>query len=676
MHRHYADDPDDRIRRAWGTLHTRGATGAGLGAGVVVADGFLLTCAHVINAALGRPKLAPVEPTAEDMLQVAASFPALGDDRHAVELAGWLAPRPEGDQWWTGDLALLKFDPRQADVRLVPVRETSGGRLTTWYANGAQRSLVDVRVQAQMGPWYILDPGYAPLEIQPGHSGAPLWDRERGCVAGMVVSAEPDNGRSYAIRASVMLGLLAAHGVSPTGAAQVSDPRTLARIGELVDALSELPGDGRERCAEQLRRALALNRTPHRCEELVDAALHHPRGIPVLLSTLTAHPAVARRVRDTAVRMGAQRLLTPTEYDELGVLLGLGADPEVRAAARLAVPHISLLGASATPGAHGVGALIEDLEDRLGEPGVVPPVIQVVEEVAATRRQDGDALRDWSDRVSSRLGVSPEAVRQCRWSAESRASARTSQPVLRVWLWAAEPTADSFHYVIRLYDEHGQQVSTWTDGDALRSRADLCADLTDAVDDLDQYDDTSGVEFLLEEGFFGLAVDRLPTSAGPLGPRPLGLDRVVVLRGQSVRRAGARKRRWEKGRDPEAEPYLLHDLEAANGTLTEREEIACVVACCPPDKHDATLVLCRWLGVPVVLWQRSAHGPGTAAELRTVVTQNWPHSLREEVRRRRAAALHDTTRMGAHLALLWEDPSWAPPRQRLAHPTRREGGVA
>ncbi|MFC7266498.1 VMAP-C domain-containing protein [Streptomyces lutosisoli] len=671
MHRKY-DDPDTRIRRAWVTVHARGVTGPGLGAGVVVADGFLLTCAHVVNAALGRPKLAVAEPTAQDMLKVAVSFPVLGGDHHVVELAGWLAPRPEGDQWWSGDLALLKVALGGPDVGPVPIWETSGGRMTTWYANGAQRSLVDVRVQAGMGPWYILDPGYAPLEIQPGHSGAPLWDRERGCVTGLVVSAEPHNGRSYAIRASVMMGLLAATGVRPAVAAEVSDPRTRARRGELVDALYKLPHDELERCAERVRIALDLDLTPHTCEELVDSSLCHRRGVPTLLSTLTAHEPVARRVRDAAAKLGTQCLLTQDEYDELDVLLGPAAYPEVRAGAHRAVPHILLV----DNGPPGVGALIEDLEDRVGEPGIVPPVIQVVEEVAAARLDGGDALREWSDRVTGRLGVSPEAVRQCRWSAESRACARTSQPVLRVWLWAAEPTAESFHYAIRLYDAHGHQVRTWTDGDTLRSRADLCADLSDAVDDLDQYDDTAGVEFLLEEGFFGLAVDRLPTSAGPLGTRPVGLDRAVVLRGQSVRRAGVRKRRWEQGRSPEVGPYLLHDLEAANGTLTQREEIACVVACCPPDRHDDTLVLCRWLGVPVVLWQRSAHGPDTAEALRAVVPENWPNSLREEVRRRRAEALHDTAHMGAHLALLWEDPSWAPPRQRMAHPTRREGGVA
>ncbi|WP_217238383.1 trypsin-like peptidase domain-containing protein [Streptomyces sp. AC555_RSS877] len=672
MHRPYDDHPDARIRRAWATVHTRGATGAGLGAGVVVADGFLLTCAHVVNAALGRPKLTVTQPTEQDMLQVAVSFPSLGTKHHAVELASWMAPRPEGEQWWDGDLALLKAELGTLDIRPVPVRETSSPWLSTWYANGAPRSLVDVYRQASMGPWYILDPGRARLEIQPGHSGAPLWDRDHGCVTGLVVSTEPDNPRSYAIRASEMVKLLATAGVFPAMDTEVSDPRTRARRGELIHALEELCDADLKKCAARLGRALGQCWTPATCSELVDAAMRHPRGMPALLSTLAEHGAVARRVQDLAAKLGSLRFFTQDEYDELCALLGPNAHPEVRAAARRAVPHFSLT--EAEPPA--VGALIEDLEDRASDPGVVPPVIQVIEEVAAARREDGDALREWSQRVTERLGVSAEAVRQCRWSAKSRAAARTSQPVLRVWLWAASPTAEAFHYVIRLYDAHGHQVRTWTDGDTLRSRADLCADLSDAVEDLDQYEESAGVEFLLEEGCFGLAVDRLPTHAGPVGTRPIGLDRLVVLRGQSVWRSGLWKTRWEHGQSSAAAPYVLHDQQAADHILTSRSDIACVIASCPPDQHNEALALCRWQGVPVVLWHRSAHGPDTTAKLRDVIPQNWPHRLREEVRLRRAEALHDTTHLGADLALLWEDPSWAPPRPRLTNPTRREGGAA
>ncbi|MGQ4361742.1 VMAP-C domain-containing protein [Streptomyces sp. SAS_272] len=669
----YDNDPDAPIRRAWATVHARGAAGAGLGAGLIVADGFLLTCAHVVNAALERPKLAAAQPSAQDMLQVTVSFPGLGSEQRTVELVSWLAPQPaKNEQWWNGDLALLRVETEGwGTFPPVPVRETSSRHLSTWYAHGAPRSLVDVYVQTSMGPWYILDPGRAPLEILPGHSGAPLWDREHGCVTGLMVSTEPDNSRSYAIRASELVKLLAETHVFPAVITEMSDPRTRARRRELVDALEDLDEQKLQRCTQRFARALRLAWTPGSCTDLVDAAMRHQRGLPTLLSTLMAHGPVAQRVADVAAMLGSLRLFTQEEYDELCAFLGPDTFPEVRAAARRAVPHFSL----SQTGPFDVGALIEDLEDRASEPGVVPPVIQVIEEVAAARQTSGDGLREWSNRVTARLGVSLEAMRQCRWSATARASAQTVPPVLRVWLWTADPDAETFHYMFRLYDDHGNQVRVWTDGNALCSRADLCAALSEAVDDLDQYEDSAGVEFLLEEGFFGLAVDRLPISAGPLGTRPVGLDRVVVLRGQKEMRGGEWKTRWKQGQGSAAAPYVLRDLHTGNGSLTNSREIACVVACCPPGQHDSTLALCRWLGVPVILWQRGTHGPDTAEALRDVVSGDWPHTLREAVRQQRVQAMFDSTHMGAHLALMWEDPGWTPSRQRLANPMKREGGA-
>ncbi|MGW2683571.1 VMAP-C domain-containing protein [Streptomyces sp. NPDC001414] len=671
MHPTYDDNPAAGVRQAWVTVHA-GASEHGLGAGVVVTEGYLLTCAHVINAVLDRPRLATARPSAREMTTVAVSLPWAGPQRHAVELAGWLPPLPHANQWWDGDLALLKTESMPEGIVPVPIGETRGRRLWTWYHHGAPRSLVDVQIQAEMGPWYILDPGRAPLRILPGHSGAPLWDREHGCVTGLIVSTEPDNPRSYAIRASEMIRFLTSAGVVPMMAPAAYDARTSACRDDLIDALDDLPGKKLRRCGERVGHALGLRDAPRTSAKIVDAALLHRRGVPALLSALKQPEDLLQRVRDAAAGLRPVRLLTQAEHDELVALLGPGAHPELRAAARHAVPHFVL----PDPGTSSMETLIEDLEDRTVEPGVVPPLIQVVEEAAAVRREDGAALRTWSERMADRLGVSRAAAGQCRWSANSRASARTVQPVLRVWLWAPEPTAESFRYEIRLYDDRGNEGPVWTSGQGMGSRAELCAGLSEAVRELDHYEDTAGVEFLLEEGFFGMAVDRLPTDAGLEEPRHLGRDRVVVMRGQSVRRPGVWKARWDHGRKCTTGPYVMLDHRTADSVLTRQDEVALVIACCPPEERNAALALCRYLGVPVVLWHRGAHGTDAAEKLRTVVPEDWPRRLREEVRLRRAEAPQDTTHMGAHLALLWEDPSWAPPRQRLAHPPTGEGGVA
>ncbi|GBP98872.1 hypothetical protein SSP531S_02650 [Streptomyces spongiicola] len=669
-------DPDAPVRRAWATLHPRSSGSATLGAGVVVADGYLLTCAHVINAALGRERLASNEPTPAEMVGVAVSFPSTGSERHPVQLTHWLPPKIEGTQWWEGDLALLRVALPGTGIGPVAIRETSARKLSTWYANAAPRSLVDVVVQASMGPWYILDPGVAPLEIQPGHSGAPLWDRERGCVAGLLVSTEPGNPRSYAIRAPQLLRLLAAAGVLPSARVDSLSPRERARRRELIDALDGLSDEKLARCAERFGDALGLPRRGLTREELVDQAADHARGFATLLSVLPGHDDAVRRVRAAAARVGSPRILAPDEYAELAALLGTAAHQELYEAARRAVPHLSLTTTNgADCDAADLAALIEDLEDRQLESGIVPPLLQAIEEVAAGRPENGEDLRSWSERVASRLGVSQGAMAQCRWTSRSRATARASPPILRVWLWPGA-VVDSFHYVIRLYDGQGELAEVWTDMDTLRSRAELCADLSSAINGLDRYEDSAGIEFLLEEGSFGLAVDRLQTQAGVLGPRLLGLDRVVVLRGQRVFRAGEWRARWQRRQNPGSGPHVVHDQESADSTLTNKREIACVIAACPPEQRERTLALCRWFGVPVVLWHRDAHGPQAADALLPVVREDWPTSLREEVRRCRAEARHDTAHVGAHLALLWEDPSWTPPQPRLSTPTISEGGAA
>ncbi|WP_372345121.1 hypothetical protein [Streptomyces sp. KL116D] len=256
---------------------------------------------------------------------------------------------------------------------------------------------------------------------------------------------------------------------------------------------------------------------------------------------------MAQRVANVAALLGSVRLFTQEEYEELCAFLGPGTCSEVRAAARRAVPHFSL----PETGPSDVGALIEDLEDRASEPGVVPPVIQVIEEVAAARQVGGDGLQEWSHRVTTRLdqpgGDAPVPLVGHGVLLPKRCSRSCG------WLWTADPAAEAFHYMIRLYDAHGRQVGTWTNRGHSAQPREPRADLSEAVGDLDQYEESAGVEFLLEEGFFGLAVDRLPVSAGPLGTRPIGLDRVVVLRGRKRRcgaasgiRAGSRDRVWRR----------------------------------------------------------------------------------------------------------------------------------
>src|SRR3954467_15658498 len=85
--------------------------GSPAGAGVLLPRQHLLTCAHVVNSALGKDMLAPDHPGA-----VTVSVRIHGPE-HTVEadaeLTAWIPPRRDdgglGAFEWNGDLAVLRL---------------------------------------------------------------------------------------------------------------------------------------------------------------------------------------------------------------------------------------------------------------------------------------------------------------------------------------------------------------------------------------------------------------------------------------------------------------------------------------------------------------------------------------------------------------------------------------
>ncbi|NUS10464.1 MAG: hypothetical protein HOY69_03480, partial [Streptomyces sp.] len=358
-------------------------------------------------------------------------------------------------------------------------------------------------------------------------------------------------------------------------------------------------------------------------------------------------------------RSSPVRLLGPGDHARLGALLAAVPLPELLAAARAAVPYLPLH-ADRVP---DTAALLDHLENRAAEPGLMPPLLQVVEEVAALRAGLREDLREWSSRVAARLRVRPGALEQVRSDATARADSRgAALPVLRVWLW--ERGRDAFSYVIRVYDGDDRPLPhTWSAVDTPRGHEELCAELADAVRILADQGENAGVEFLLEHGSFGLPFDRWPIPVPYLRPRLLGTDHVVVLRGQRQPSRGPWERRWGSLGSAAS---VVGDADTADELLGEDLDAALVVAACAPAEIDLVVRLCRHYGVPVVLWHRQGEGGATA--LLEIVGPDWRRSLREEVRRRRLKARGDERKLGAHLALLWEDPRWDPRTAGLAEP--------
>lgn len=661
MYPGYGRDPDEAVRRARVTLRASGSRQP-VGAGVVVAEGYVLTCAHVVNAALGRHKMSTREPTPDDLASVALVLPGEDARAYVPRLVCWDAPVGCGKSWWEGDLALLRLPadaPPVPPVRLAPAE--FGSTAWAWYADGDGRSMVDVVVQKPMGPWLVLDPGRAEVVVEPGYSGGPLWNSANSTLAGLIVGVEGEVRRYYAIGPKAVEALLLRAGLQNRAPAR--DPRQALLHRRLSDALAALQPDWYDRGAVRFAQALGLPPGPRTPEDTVDAALAHPRGLPALRDSFRGsdpvHAAVHTAVH-AAARTSRGTLLAPADHAELHALLARVPMPELVAAARDAVPFLPLRADLLADQL----AFIDHFEDRECDPGVMPPLLQVVEEIAARRAAHRAELREWSAQVAERLRVRDGALEQVRALARARAGSRgAARPVVRVWLWP-HPRPDTYTYVIRLYDGDDGLLETWT-ADEPRGHLALCDDLARAVGRLADHDETAGVEFLIAEEGFGLPFDRWPVPTPQLGPRRLGIDRFVVVRGQQTRGRAPWERRW---RSLGAEAEVVRDMDDADDLLGDDLDAAFVIAVCPADQVDRTVRLCRYYGVPVVLWHRQAVGDDAVRVLRDLVGGDGPRGLRETVRRRRFKARKDDKLPGAHLSLLWEDPRWAPADIRLSAP--------
>ncbi len=195
-----------------------GTSDAPVGVGFVVGSKEIVTCAHVVNAALGREKGTCERPPAETRIQV--EFPLLGDAEGAplrnCRIAAWDPPpgagRPGRD---TAGLVLVGGDalpPSAGAARLVDARAGAANDAQVAVfgypgkpsrrVNGAWSTCV---LRGAVGGGLIqLDSGSeSALRTQPGYSGAPVitTDRWGDAVIGMLAVASRDGAAedAYAV---------------------------------------------------------------------------------------------------------------------------------------------------------------------------------------------------------------------------------------------------------------------------------------------------------------------------------------------------------------------------------------------------------------------------------------------------------------------------------------------
>ena len=177
-----------------------------VGAGVLITENWVLTCAHVVDSALDREgELGP--PTAA----IALDLPAVSSRRYTAHVleGGWVPVDPDDE---TGDLAVLVLDDcLPAGVPLAPLRAVDEPEGVRFRAIGFPRgraigSAAAGEVRDPIGPgwqWAQLVSAAGP-RVRKGYSGSPVWSEKHRAVIGLVVSE--DTGETDA-RGGAMLPL-------------------------------------------------------------------------------------------------------------------------------------------------------------------------------------------------------------------------------------------------------------------------------------------------------------------------------------------------------------------------------------------------------------------------------------------------------------------------------------
>ncbi|MEI6444981.1 MAG: AAA-like domain-containing protein [Nostocales cyanobacterium ELA583] len=175
-------------------------SGKVVGAGFLVSQKYILTCAHVVADALGIARNTAEMPNAEIRLD----FPLLAAKQlFTAKIVFW---RPVNPGEFAEDIAALELEtspPNTAQpARLVASEELWGHPFRVlgfpknqpngvWAAGEIRAGLANGWVQLED----IKQQGYA---LEPGFSGAPIWDEQLQGVAGMAVAAEMERAAAKA----------------------------------------------------------------------------------------------------------------------------------------------------------------------------------------------------------------------------------------------------------------------------------------------------------------------------------------------------------------------------------------------------------------------------------------------------------------------------------------------
>jgi hypothetical protein len=182
-----------------------------VGAGFLVTEKHVLTCAHVIADALGFSRNDTKQPTEKVYLD----FILLDKNKKIkAQVVVW---HPISDDNSVSDIAVLElFDTLPNQCQPVSLLENNISRNNPFLAYGFPKNyddigfLVDGIIVGKVGNSWLQVRGYqqgAGYGIVSGFSGSPLWDEEKKAFIGMVVAADDrqDNSIAFFIPTNILI---------------------------------------------------------------------------------------------------------------------------------------------------------------------------------------------------------------------------------------------------------------------------------------------------------------------------------------------------------------------------------------------------------------------------------------------------------------------------------------
>ncbi|MEU8352429.1 trypsin-like peptidase domain-containing protein [Streptomyces sp. NPDC048845] len=677
--------------------------GKASGAAALLTPRALLTCAHVVNDALGRDMLSEAPPPAGHPVEI-AFHGAEGVRRRSARVGVWVPPQRTSPVLWTGDLAVLELTEDAPDGHRPVVWQDmeEGCSVRAWHGGGEAVTFADTKVKFRDGRFGYLDGELSGVAIGPGFSGGPLWSVEDASVVGLVVAhLMPDgplNGQQTVRRSWAVPWQTVREELDRAGAGAVlGDCRVLSApaaesdpvAAELDGCLRALLGDPLLRADSARALAAELGWPPPAggsapaLGELVSVLLSEERALPALAEALA--PSVRGGPREPALDSllglggltASGLLMSPREHKLLLATLrpAVEADPALlpRAAAEalrhLALPP-ALCAARLDPAElDGVVRELEVYSDSGTVPedsARVPALVRLVEFAAAVLPDtDRGTLHRWNDRLTERLGVARAALAQRRADAAAWAGERP-RPVslVLVRLTAGGPPGTYGCEIWQVRD--GAEYTRLSGGDGVPRGGDEVARLVrEAVEcsrgaggapvtDVHVVVDRAGLQLPVDEWDAGSGSEFVPGL--PLGVRFRVALRCPEMSRRVPSRDGELRRRWESGG---AQPLVLdgdaaEPREAGRLLQTSHRDTRQVVLHGPREARPRLVDLCLALGVPVVLWDRAAHAEGPAA-LDPVAPAGPLHGLAHRVQLFRSEASRHPERYPARPALVWED---------------------